>query len=121
MKNFILLSLALLAFGFVSAEKPPKTQTVEIQTSAVCGHCEENITKALTFTKGVIDINFNDETKVVAVTYKTKKTSPEQIRQTISEAGYEADEVPANKAAYDKLDACCKKDGVKCSGHDKKS
>jgi copper chaperone CopZ len=106
--------------GFVFANesiKKGKTETVEIKTSAKCGHCEERITKALTYTKGVVDIDFNDETKVVAVTYKTKKTNPEALRKAISMAGYQADEMPANQAAFDALSDCCKKDGVKCSGH----
>jgi hypothetical protein len=51
------------------------------------------------------------------VTYKTKKTNPEALRKAISMAGYQADEMPANQAAFDALSDCCKKDGVKCSGH----
>lgn len=117
----VLIFLALIAMsGFVFADSPvkkPKTETVEIQTSAKCGHCEERITNALTYTKGVVDIKFNDETKVVAVTYKKKKTSPDTIREAIAKAGYQADDMPANKTAYDALADCCKKDGVKCSGH----
>ncbi|MEZ4685132.1 MAG: heavy metal-associated domain-containing protein [Bacteroidia bacterium] len=116
MKHLLIFLSLILMSGFVFADSPakkPKTETVEIQTSAVCGHCEEKISNALTYTKGVVDFDFNDETKVVSVTYKTKKTSADDIRQATSAAGYQADEVPANQAAYDNLAPCCKKDGTK--------
>ena len=120
MKNAILIFSLLLMAGFVMAKAPAKTATIKIKTSAQCGHCEETISKALTFTKGVVAFEMNDETKVVTVTYKTKKTSPKKIREAITMVGYDADEVPANAEAYEKLSACCKKGAPACTD-DKKN
>jgi len=106
--TFLLLFSATVLFG----QKPPKVQTADIKTSAVCGHCEETITEALTYHKGVLAMNMDMETKVVSVRYKTKKTSVEDIRNKIASLGYNADEVKANKDAYAKLSPCCQKPGV---------
>ena len=38
----------------------------------------------------------------------TDKTSPEEIKEAISKLGYDADEVKADSAAYNKLPSCCK-------------
>ncbi|MBK8362965.1 MAG: hypothetical protein IPL24_04585 [Bacteroidetes bacterium] len=45
----------------------------------------------------------------IKVTYNSKKTNPEAIRQLISKYGFDADEVKADPVAYSKLDECCKK------------
>ncbi|MFK7971324.1 MAG: heavy-metal-associated domain-containing protein [Bacteroidia bacterium] len=119
MKKYLMLSAMLLVVGFIfAANNPTKNATIEIKTSAQCGHCEETITKALTFTKGVKAVTMNSETKVVTVTYKPNKTSPDQIREAISKVGYDADDLPANAEAYSKLSSCCKKNGKACGdGH----
>lgn len=117
MKNLLILLPLVLMLGFVFGNNPakkPKTETVNIKTSAQCGHCVEAISKALTYTKGVVDFTVDADTKVATVTYKTKKTSVDAIRTAINEAGYDADEMPANAEAYSKLSACCKKGGKAC-------
>ena len=113
--SMLLLFSATVVFG----QKPPKVQTADIKTTAVCGHCEEAITDALTYHKGVLAMTMDMETKVVSVRYKTKKTSAEDIRNTIAALGYNADEVPANKDAYAKLSPCCQKEGVCGDDHKK--
>lgn len=82
---------------------------VKIKTSAECDMCKKTIEKTLSFEKGVKKVECDIETKEVSVTYNPKKTSPEKIREAISKAGYDADEVKANNKAYQKLPECCKK------------
>ena len=72
--------------------------------------CEETISKALLKVKGIKTVVLNNDTKAVTVTYNPKFTTPDQIRTAISQAGYDADAVPADAKAYDALHACCKKD-----------
>ena len=50
---------------------------------------------------------------MITVNYNPKKTDPDKIKKAITQAGYDADDLPADLKAYDKLDACCKKDGHK--------
>jgi hypothetical protein len=62
------------------------------------------------------------ETSKLTVTYDSKKTDANAIRQGISKLGYNADAVKADADARAKLPACCraeKKTGKHegCSGH----
>lgn len=84
----------------------------KIKTSAVCDMCKETIEKAMAYEKGVKDSKLDVESKVLTVKYDPKKTDLAKIRIAISNSGYDADTIPANPKAYDKLDACCKKDAV---------
>lgn len=89
---------------------PKKTQVVQIQTSAVCEMCKETLDKALLPLKGVKKVEMNEETKVLSITFNPKMIQADGIRKAISLAGYDADNVPADPKAYEKLHACCKKD-----------
>ena len=89
------------------------TESVKIKTSAVCAECKENIQKEFTFTSGIKSFDLDYETGMITVNYNPKKTDPDKIKKAITQAGYDADDLPADPKAYDKLDACCKKDGHK--------
>lgn len=101
------IALALVVSGVVA--QSPKKAEIDILTSAQCGMCKETLEKVMAFEKGVVTSELNLETKVLKVTYKPAKTSPEAIRKAISDAGYDADEVKADPEAYKKLADCCKK------------
>ena len=88
----------------------PKEKEIKIQTSAVCGMCKERIETNMAFEKGVKSVVLDEETKEVTIVYKTAKTDPDKLRKAISKLGYDADDVAADKEAYEKLPACCKKD-----------
>jgi periplasmic mercuric ion binding protein len=108
MKNLIII-LALMAFA-ITAQAQKKTEEIIIKTSAVCNMCKNNIEKAMAYEKGVKKAELTVKTQELKVVYDPRKTSPEKIKKTISETGYDADEVPAAPKAYEKLNACCKKD-----------
>ena len=90
-----------------------KNLEIKIKTSAVCGMCKDKIEQGLAYEKGIKDVNLNVETKIATVKYNPEKITPDQIRKAISKLGYNADEVLADKTAYDKLPKCCKKDTSK--------
>jgi copper chaperone CopZ len=108
MKTKIMMSLIMLV-TFINVNAQEKTAEVKIKTSATCDMCKETIEKYVAFEKGVKKITVDVNTKIATVVYNPQKTSPEKIRIAISKAGYDADDVPADKKAYDKLDDCCKK------------
>lgn len=85
-------------------------QTMQIKTSAVCDMCKETLEKAMAFEKGVKDSKLDVDSKILTVKYDPKKTSPEKIKKAITLTGYDADEMPADSAAYERLDSCCRKD-----------
>lgn len=121
--KYCFLLLALIGFNFSSVQAtkllssqeiivspPKKTQVVQIQTSAVCGMCKETLDKALLPLKGVKKVEMNEDTKVLSITFNPKMIEVDGIRKAISLAGYDADNVPADPKAYEKLHTCCKKD-----------
>ena len=110
MKNLIWILLALLSGSASAQTKGKKTVSVEIQTSAVCGMCEDLIVhKNLAFEKGVKYADMDVKTGILTVNYRKDKTSLAQLRNLISKLGYSADSVKANPVAYENLDFCCKK------------
>ena len=106
-KTGILILMMLLATELFATDG--KIDTIKIKTSSQCDECKETIEEALAFEKGVKTADLDVETRIVTVTYKKSKTSPEKIRKAISKVGYDADDVAADPKAYSKLDACCKK------------
>ena len=110
-KSIITSIIAVFLITFVSAQDPePKVKEIKIQTSAVCGMCEDRLESNLVFEKGVKSVELDDKTKVLTITYKTSKTDPDKLREAVSKLGYDADDVEADPKAYAKLPACCKKD-----------
>jgi periplasmic mercuric ion binding protein len=115
MKNvqkFLIIAFVLVT-GMTACGQKAKTEKVEIKTSAVCGMCKTTIETGLAFEKGIRDATLDVETKIVTVNYNPSKTNVDTIRKAISKLGYDADDVPADKAAYDKLSPCCKKGNEK--------
>lgn len=108
MKNILMIIIATLTINVAYAQKG--IETIEIKTSSVCGMCKETIEKQMAFTKGVTAADLNVETSVLTVSYKSKKTTVEEIRKAINAVGYDADDSPATQEAYDNLHGCCKKD-----------
>ena len=87
-----------------------KAETIKIKTSAVCDMCKDRIEQGMAFEKGVKNVVLDVDTKIATITYNPSKTTPDDLRKAISKLGYDADNVAADKAAYAKLPACCKKD-----------
>ena len=59
--------------------------------------------------KGVKMYELDDQKMTITVYYNPKKTDLAAIKTGISKLGYDADDVKADAAGYDKLDECCKK------------
>jgi len=84
---------------------------VKIYTSAQCDMCKKRIEDGLYTQKGVVEANLNVTTKIITIKYRSKKTDVTKLRNYISSLGYSADDVIANKEAYDKLPGCCQLEG----------
>jgi mercuric ion binding protein len=108
----IFMIILMMSASNSSAQEKATSAEVKIKTSAVCDMCKETIEKNLAFEKGIKKSVLDVDSKIVTVTYNPQKTNVEKIRLAIAKIGYDADDVPASKKAYDKLDACCKKGAV---------
>ena len=118
-KKYFLQTLFLIAFAlFFSnsavAQKLKTTQKAIIKTSISCDHCKQCETcgglleKTLIKQKGIQMIVLDEKKMTISVVFNSKKTNLETIKTAISNLGYDADEIKANPAAYQKLDGCCK-------------
>jgi mercuric ion binding protein len=106
---FLLIAIMSMATEAIALSK---TKVISIKTSAVCGSCKARIEKALTSVEGVEAAILNLNSLKVKVKYDPAKTSPEKLRETVANTGYNADDVKANEEAYKKLPGCCRKAGV---------
>lgn len=90
-------------------------EVVEIKIPTVqCGTCKMNLTKAFKRVDGINSYDISIDNKIVKINYDKSKTDLDKIEGAIVMAGYQANDKPANKESYDKLQACCK-----IGGHDK--
>ena len=109
MKNNILIPLCFF-FSLVTAKAQNKQEEVVIKTSVRCEMCKATIERYMAFEKGVRKATVNLGDKTVTVKYAPKKTNPDKIRKAVTMSGYDADNLPADPKAYEKLAPCCKKD-----------
>ena len=105
------LFLAIAASGIAQDE----LKSITIKTSIACDHCMKcddcgyNIDTSIRKAKGIKKVEINPEKNTVEVTYRSDKTTQDEIRIALSKAGFDADDVKADPEAYAKLDGCCKK------------
>ncbi len=109
---FGLVVVAVMMINPVTAQeiKAKKNyEEVQIKTSAVCGMCEERIEGNIAYEKGVKKVELDNETKIVTIGFDPRKNTADNLRTAISKLGYDADDVPADQEAHDKLPKCCQK------------
>ncbi len=99
MKYFMLTLLALVMLmpsransGDKKENKAKKVETIVFSVNMDCQGCVDGITKELTFTKGVKNLDVSLENKTVKVEYRTDKTTPVLLKKAIVNLGYEVKE-----------------------------
>lgn len=90
-------------YSFVS----PEQTTISLK-SIICEMCVSNVEQALKNTEGVISAHVSLESKEAYVTFNDRFTDVGKIEKIITEAGYSANDKPANPDAFEKLSECCK-------------
>ncbi len=113
--NIIALFLLLFSVQSAMAQKARKNEKVVIKTTIYCDHCRECETCGKNFQtnilkiKGVKMYELDENKMTLTVYYNPQKTDLPTIKEAISKLGYDADDVKADVAAFEKLDECCKK------------
>jgi hypothetical protein len=59
---------------------------------------------------GVSEVNWNEETKILAVSYNPAKSSNQKIQKAVAAVGYDTQDFTAPEEAYIKLHSCCQYD-----------
>jgi copper chaperone CopZ len=110
MKKLLFLAIAVAGFSFFASAQTKPVKTAKIKTPTVqCDMCKERIETYLKRYDGVTYVNVNVKKKETTVKFLTDRTNIENIKTAIANAGYDADDVPANDESYKALPKCCKK------------
>lgn len=110
MKQLLPVLLFSLGISLTSAAQTKPVQTAKISTPTVqCDMCKKRIEDYLKRYDGVTYINVNYKKKETTVRFLTDRINIEEVKTAIANAGYDADDVPANEDSYKRLPTCCKK------------
>jgi len=108
--HYIVLSLLFVfaALFTVHGQKgvPGSIKKENIQVWGECGMCKKKIEKAAE-NAGAATAAWDEDSKMLSVSYNRYKTSDTKIQQAIAAAGYDTKDVTAGDEAYNKLPACC--------------
>ncbi|MBK8552872.1 MAG: cation transporter [Ignavibacteria bacterium] len=92
-----------------------QSETVIVQLPTMqCAMCKKNIESAVKKIDGINEVNVVVKEKIAKVNFDKSVTDLSKIEGVIVAAGYQANDKPADKDSYEKLDDCCK-----LGGHDK--
>lgn len=83
-------------------------QNVEFKVSGNCGMCKNTIETAVKKLKGVNHANWNQETKIIQVSFNSDKIKLIEIHKAIAKVGYDTELEKADEEAYNSLHSCCK-------------
>lgn len=111
MKNLGLILILAITLGSCAVFKGSEKETIQIATNAECGMCKDRIEGELNYVKGIVFAELDVESKKLTVKFNPKTITLEEIRQKISEIGYNADDVKANKESQSNLPDCCQPGG----------
>lgn len=106
MKTLSIFSIILSAVLFTNASFAQTQQTDTIKVWGNCGMCKETIEKAATSAKATV-ASWDEETKLLQVSFNNSKTSLQKIQQAVAKAGYDTQDFTGDNKAYSKLPMCC--------------
>lgn len=108
MKNFIYSLLFLLSINSSSvlAQANASDTTLSIKVQGLCSMCKERIETAAKG-RGVSKAEWDENTKLLSLSFNPKSTSLDKIENRIVAAGHDLDHKKANDAVYASLPACC--------------
>lgn len=82
-------------------------ETASFKVYGNCGMCEKTIEGALKDVKGIEKADWNQETKMMEVTYHTHDISLDDLKKKIAAVGYDTEEHRASDKSYNNLHGCC--------------
>jgi len=111
MKNSkLIIALVIMVAIFTSFQanaQSKKSQTESFKVWGNCGMCKKTIENSLKIS-GVSKAEWNKETKMMTVTFNSKKIALAQIHKNIASVGYDTELETASDEVYNKLHGCCK-------------
>lgn len=111
MKTKVLSLVTLFMFGVIAVFAGTKTS--EFKVYGNCGMCKARIEKAAKAVDGVSAADWNEETKMIALTFDDSKTDADKVQVAIAKVGHDTEKHKATDKAYSKLPGCCQYDRAK--------
>ncbi|MBA4240697.1 MAG: hypothetical protein C0448_08220 [Sphingobacteriaceae bacterium] len=111
MKTLNILILAIIFSLKIQAQSTVTSTTISVKGN--CGECKDRIENAADI-KGVKNAVWNEDTKILAVTYDSKKVTLVQIEEAIAKAGHTTANKTADPKSYKNLPDCCKYEQGAC-------
>ncbi len=107
----VLFTLVILFSFAVSAIAQQKTSGKAIINTPglTCDACKDRVERSLFKQYGITSYKVDVKKKTTTVTWITDRTDIEQIKTMIANAGYDADDVPAEESVYKRFPPTCKK------------
>jgi copper chaperone CopZ len=103
-KILITIYILLSVVACKAQIKNASSETLKIYGN--CEICEATIEKAGNIKK-IVEVDWNEETKMATLTFDSKKTNRDEILKRIALAGYDSDSYLAPLDTYTKLPSCC--------------
>ena len=101
------IATAIFMCAGISSFAASKTENIKV--SGNCGQCEKTIEKAAK-KAGATDAKWDEDTKVLVVTYDDAKTSNDAIQKSVAASGYDTEKYTGDMKAYKNLHSCCQYD-----------
>jgi mercuric ion binding protein len=108
-QSFFLGLFTLLFFSMPGFAQKSKSTSENIKVWGNCGMCKKTIETAAK-SAGVTEANWNEETKILAVSYNPSRSSNQKIQKAVAAVGYDTQDFTATDESYFKLHSCCQYD-----------
>lgn len=95
-----------------------QTDTTTVFVDGICGMCKDRIEEAALTVRGVIEADWNVDTRMLTVAAKSKRFDLDRLHETISGVGHDTEKMEASDEAYNSLHDCCRyRDPWLVAGH----
>src|SRR5215212_5853629 len=108
MKKILLSFLCfftLIALGF--AQQKPIAKAIIKTPTVQCEACKDRVERRLFKEDGIASVKADYRRHTVTVTYYKDRTNIENIKTSLANLGYDANDVTADEEAYKKLPKTC--------------
>ena len=110
MKTISIIAAMILSINFSFAQSTVKKENIKVWGN--CGMCKSKIEKSAK-QAGAKSADWNEDSKILKVSYAADKTSNAKIQQAIAKTGYDTQDLTGDNSAYEKLHGCCQYDRKK--------
>lgn len=109
-----LIFFIAILFSSLSASAQNDIVTDSFKVDGTCSMCKKRIEDAA-YIKGVKRAEWNKETHMLTLVYRTSKTTLTKVEEQIAKAGHNAASIKATKEDYEKLPECCQYETNTCN------